>query len=128
MISVVNVIIHRSHFFYEFTIPILFYIKNRRKIRIICIYTLLIFEFQIFCIHLELNYCSKVKVTCEKLFLLHLVMKVLISCTENPIFFIELLDDLGPTKFFFVKNNVFIDRKNVIFYKKKIPSVRRSTI
>jgi hypothetical protein len=36
-------------------------------------------------------------------------MKVLISCTENPNFFIEVLDELEP----------FIDKK-VIFDEKKI--------
>jgi hypothetical protein len=43
-------------------------------------------------------------------------MKVLISCTANPIFFIEVLDEL----------ELFID-ENVIFVKKnkKKPSVRR---
>jgi hypothetical protein len=40
-------------------------------------------------------------------------MKVLISCTENPNFFIEVLDEL----------ELFIDKK-VIFDKKKFPSVR----
>jgi hypothetical protein len=42
-------------------------------------------------------------------------MKVLISCTEKPNFFIEVLDEL----------ELFTDKK-VIFYEKKIPSVRRA--
>jgi hypothetical protein len=42
-------------------------------------------------------------------------MKILISCTENPNFFIEVLDEL----------ELFIDNK-VIFDKKKNPSVRRA--
>jgi hypothetical protein len=41
-------------------------------------------------------------------------MKVLISCTENPKKFIEVLDEL----------ELLIDKK-VIFDEKKIPSVRR---
>jgi hypothetical protein len=41
-------------------------------------------------------------------------MKVLVSCTENPIFIIETLDELRP----------FIDKK-VIFSENKIPSVCR---
>jgi hypothetical protein len=42
-------------------------------------------------------------------FLFTIVMKVLISCTENPKFFIEVLDEL----------ELFIDKK-VIFDEKKI--------
>jgi hypothetical protein len=41
-------------------------------------------------------------------------MKILISYTEKPIFFIEALDEL----------ELFIDKK-VIFDEKKFPSVRR---
>jgi hypothetical protein len=41
-------------------------------------------------------------------------MKVLISCTENPNFFIEVLDEL----------ELLIDKK-VIFDEKNFPSVRR---
>jgi hypothetical protein len=42
-------------------------------------------------------------------------MKVLISCTENPKTFIEVLDEL----------ELFIDKKVIFDKKKKIPSVRR---
>jgi hypothetical protein len=42
-------------------------------------------------------------------------MKELISCTEKPIFFIEVLDEV----------ELFIDKK-VIFDEKKFPSVRRA--
>jgi hypothetical protein len=48
-------------------------------------------------------------------FLSTIVMKVLISGTENPIFFIEVLDEF----------ELFIDKK-VILDEKKIPSVRQT--
>jgi hypothetical protein len=47
-------------------------------------------------------------------FLFTIVMKVLISCTENPKFFIEVLDEL----------ELFIDKKWFLT-KKTFPSVRR---
>jgi hypothetical protein len=45
-------------------------------------------------------------------------MKVLISCTENPKNFIEVLDEFED------ELELFIDKK-VIFDEKKFPSVRR---
>jgi hypothetical protein len=48
-------------------------------------------------------------------FLFTIVIKVLILCTENPKFFIEVLDEL----------ELLIDKK-VIIEEKKFPSVRRA--
>jgi hypothetical protein len=47
-------------------------------------------------------------------FLFTIVMKVLISCTENPKNFIEVLDEL----------ELFIDKIVIFDEKKKFPSVR----
>jgi hypothetical protein len=42
-------------------------------------------------------------------FLFTIVMKVLISCTEKPIFFIEVLDELE----LFIDKKVIFDEKNI---------------
>jgi hypothetical protein len=54
-------------------------------------------------------------------FLFTIVMKVLISCTENPNIFIEVLDELE----LFIDEKVIFDEKKISVGVRRLPSVNK---